>query len=90
MRTNAFARNARLYLVWGDPTDPPFIDLHTEPVFVCWSPTLRQWIMSVSSLDRRYDAIVNTWQFVLDSSMLPVDSPTQDAPSYYLNRVRSA
>jgi hypothetical protein len=90
MKTNAFARNARLFRVWGDDSMPPYIDLVDQPVTVIWSPTLKQWIMSITCMEWRYDAIVSSWQFVLDASLLPVNEPTQDGPSYYLNRMRAS
>jgi hypothetical protein len=80
----------RLYRVWGDDTLPPFIDPPAGTrVFVCYSPSLRQWVMSMTHIDWRYDALVSTSNFRLDAAMLPVDEEP-DAPSYYLNRLRSS
>lgn len=88
MKANAFSRNARLFRVWGDDTIPPYLDLPDgTAVFVCYSPTLRQWVMSISNFDYRYDALVSTSNFLLDASLLPADG--QSAPSYYLNRYRA-
>jgi hypothetical protein len=91
VHTNAFSRNrTRLYRVWGDDMNPPYVDLPDgTPLVVIYSPTLRQWIGSVTNLDFRYDAILSTSNFVLDASLLPVDGPAE-AGSYYLNRVRAS
>ena len=89
MKTNAFTRNhTRLFRVWGDDGIPPYLDLPDgTAVFVCYSPTLRQWVMSISNIDYRYDSLVSTSNFLLDQSLLPTGDPS--GPSYYLNRYRA-
>jgi len=87
---NAFAaRPVTLYQVWGGPELPPSWTLPSgTKIFVCYSPTLRQWVASVTTLDYRYDALVGTEYFVLDASLLPVETKL-DGPSYYLQKIRS-
>lgn len=91
MKANAFTRNhVRLFRVWGDDNVPPYLDLPDgTPVFVLYSPTLKQWVASVSNLDYRYDALLGTMYFVLDASLLPVTGGDPSAPSFYLNRYRA-
>lgn len=88
MKHNAFStRGTILYRVWGDDHLPPSLTLDEgTPVFVCWSPTLKQWIMSITHIDYRYDAIVGTSNFLLDSTLLEVAEEV-DAPSYYLHKI---
>lgn len=88
MKHNAFStRGTILYRVWGDDSMPPSLTLDEgTPVFVCWSPTLRQWIMSITNIDYRYDSIVGTSNFVLDSTLLEVAEP-EPADTYYLHKI---
>lgn len=87
---NAFTHGpVRVYRVWGDGL-APYVDLVPGTrVFVCYSPLLQSWVLSITSSEYRYDALVSTSNFRLDASLLPV-RPTPDAPSYYLNQVRSS
>jgi len=54
-----------------------------------YSPTLKQWVASVTTLDYRYDAIVTTHDFCLDQALLPTQGDP-GGPSYYLNRMRAS
>lgn len=90
MKYNAFSTTpVILHKVWADPDDPPFITVPAGVrLFVLWSPTLQQWIASISHIDYRYDAILSTTNFVLDSSLLPVEAQPEKAETYYLNRLK--
>lgn len=86
---NSFAsHDIVLHQVWGGPELPPHwaVPKGTRMMTI-YSPTLRQWVASVTTLDYRYDAIVTTHDFVLDSSLLPTQGDP-GGPSYYLNRMR--
>jgi len=87
MKHNAFtSRPVRLYQVWGD-ADYPFIDCPAGTrIYVLWSPTLKQWIASITTIDYRYDSILSTNDFVLDASLLPVHQP-EAADRYYLHQI---
>lgn len=88
---NSFAaRPVTLHQVWGGPELPPMwvVDKGVRMMTI-YSPTLRQWVASVTTLDYRYDAIVTTHDFVLDAALLPVEG-NPEGPSYYLNRMRAS
>lgn len=89
MKYNAFTTYpVRLHQVWGNP-DYPFVDLPAGArIFVLYSPTLRQWVASITTIDYRYDCLLGTEYFVLDQSLLPTDAP-EPADTYYLNKIRS-
>lgn len=88
MRHNAYAvGNPILYKVWGDDDMAPQWPLiDATPVMVIWSPIFRQYIMSITCLDYRYDAFVRPDQFRLDPALQDVT----DAPSYYLQQAKTA
>lgn len=90
MKTNAFtALPTRLFRVWG-PDEYPYVDLPANyPVFVVWSPNLRQWIASMTSIDSRYDSIVTAEYFRFDPSLQPVLPAPATGPAYYLEKLRS-
>jgi hypothetical protein len=80
----------RLYRVWGEDTFPAYVDLDPGTrLMVVYSPTLRQYVASITSVDTRYDALVQPQHFQYDSSLLPV-LPTPDAATSALNRIRSS
>ena len=90
MKHNAYTvRTTTLYRVWG-PDEYPTVELppHT-PVFVLWSPNLRQWIASVTHNDYRYDAIVPAYYFRFDPSLAPVLPEPPAGAAYYLEKIRS-
>jgi hypothetical protein len=90
VKYNAFASTpVILHKVWADPDDPPYITVDPGTrLFVCWSPILHQWIASISHIDYRYDAILGTSNFVLDSALLPTEAIPEKAETYYLNRLK--
>lgn len=90
MHHNSFAsHDIVLHQVWGGPELPAhWIVPRGTRMMTIYSPTLRQWIASVTTLDYRYDAIVSVHDFVLDQSLLPVVG-NAEAGSYYLNRMRA-
>lgn len=87
---NAFSvGRVRLYRVWGEDMLPAYVDLDAGThIMVVWSPTLRQYVAAVTSIDYRYDAIVQPYHFRYDSSLLPIPT-TPDAATSALNRIRS-
>jgi len=90
VKYNAFASTpVILYKVWADADDPPFITVDPGTrLFVLWSPTLMQWVASISHIDYRYDAILSTSNFVLDAALLPTEAVPEKAETYYLNRLK--
>lgn len=90
MKHNAFSRNTpTLYRVWAPDKYPP--EIHPpdgSSVFVLWSPILKQWIMSITTPDYRYDAFVGTRHFQLDPALQPADAPKPDGPKYFLDQLR--
>lgn len=89
MKHNAFtALPTRLFRVWG-PDEYPHVDLPVDtPIFVLWSPNLRQWIASITTHEYRYDAIVAAEYFRFDPSLAPV-LPAPQGAAYYLEKIRS-
>ena len=90
MKHNAYTvLPTRLFRVWG-PDEYPHVDLPVNyPVFVLWSPNLRQWIASVTHIDYRYDAIVTAEYFRFDPTLAPVLPTPKEGPAYYLEKIRS-
>lgn len=87
---NAFPHGpVRVYRVWGDGLAPHVDLVPGTRCFVCYSPLLRSWVLSITSSEYRYDALVSTSNFRLDASLLPVDT-TPDGPTYYLERLRNS
>ena len=89
MKHNAYTvRTTTLFRVWG-PDEYPTLELpaHT-PIYVLWSPTLRQWIASITHVDYRYDALVTAEYFRFDPSLAPV-LPAPQGAAYYLEKIRS-
>ena len=87
---NSFAsHDVQLHQVWGGPELPPvWVVPRGTRMMTIYSPTLRQWVASITTLEYRYDSIVSTHDFVLDQSLLPTQGDAS-GPSYYLNRMRS-
>jgi hypothetical protein len=87
---NSFAsHDLVLHQVWGGPEMPPaYVVPAGTKMMTIYSPLLKQWVASITTLDYRYDAIVTTHDFVLDASLLPVEGDA-NGPSYYLNRMRA-
>lgn len=90
MKYNAFASTpVILHKVWGDVESPACITVDPGTrLFVCWSPTLQQWIASITHIDYRYDAILSTSNFVIDAALLPAEAVPEKAETYYLNRLK--
>lgn len=89
MKHNAYSRNNPvLTRVWGpDDLIPQWTLPDHTPVFVCWSPHLRRWVMSITTLDYRYDALVTDHYFRLDPALQDV-VVKEPADTYYLNKIR--
>jgi hypothetical protein len=90
MKHNAFTvLPTRLFRVWG-PDEYPYVDLPVNyPVFVLWSPNLRQWVASITTHEYRYDALVTAEYFRFDPSLAPVLPPPTTGPAYYLENIRA-
>lgn len=87
MKHNAFTTQpVTLQMVWGDTNVhlPYWTLLPDTPVMVIWSPVFRQYIMSITTSDYRYDAFVHPSTFRADGSL------SVDGPSYYLEQAKTA
>ena len=89
VKHNAYtALPTRLYRVWG-PDEYPYVELPVDtPIFVLWSPSMHQWIASITTHEYRYDAIVPANYFRFDPSLAPV-LPTPTGAAYYLENIRA-
>lgn len=74
-----------LYRVWGPDEYPVVTPPHNSPVMVIWSPVFQQYIMSITTLDYRYDSFVRPDQFRPDPAL-----QVTDGPSYYLHQAQNA
>jgi len=88
VKHNAFTVNhPTLYRVWGNDFNPPSITPPDgTPVFVLWSPSMRQHIMSITTDDYRYDALVTEIYFRRDRTLDPAEAIPEPAETYYLHR----
>lgn len=84
MNHNAYTTHpVVLYRVWGPDDYPTIQPPENAPVMVIWSPIFQQYIMSITTLDYRYDAFVSERDFRPDPAL-----QVNDGPSYYLQQAK--